>query len=101
MRCFEIFINKEQVGDITITELDEWSSELDIVIFDEYSNKGHGKEAIKEFIDIYRKEVGQSLEVVIRYHNQFKDKVRHMLINNGFEFNGNSSKGDLLFSITF
>lgn len=99
-RCFEIYDNDDYIGDITITNIKENNDELDLVIFDEYENKGYAKEAIKEFIEIYFNGIGKILDVIIREDNTNKNKIKHILEYNKFSFKDHNIYGDLIFSIS-
>ena len=101
MRCFELYNNGEHIGDITISKQDEGYHELDLVVFDEYADKGYAKEAIKEFINIYKIVIGKRLDVIVRAENPNKNKVKYILEFNGFKFQQCHVFGDLIFYQTF
>lgn len=97
-KCFEIYIEDEYIGDITINKICNEHNELDILIFDEYSDKGYAKEAINRFEKIYFDEIGIILDVIIKKNNPNKNKVKYILEVNNFKFVGCNYKGDLIFS---
>lgn len=96
MRCFELFVDGNQVGDITINLFGN-RSELDLVIFDDYANHKYGTKAIGKFISMYHKELGELIKAVVLKKNLNKSYVKNMLIKNGFELVNITEKGSWVF----
>lgn len=97
MRCFEVFINNDLVGNITIT-INQSSYELDIVIFDEYSNNGYATEVIRIFTSTYHEDLGKVLVASVLKENSNREKVKKILFDSGFEFERETAKGTWKFS---
>lgn len=100
-RCFDIFIENELIGNITISLLEERKGELCIVIFDQYTGNGYAKEAIKQFIDMYSRQIqdGYIIEVVIKAENPIKNKIIKIIESNGFQYKFTTTKKNLVYSI--
>lgn len=84
--CLEIYnSNNENVGDITISKDNAGDLQLDLVIFDEFCNNGYAKEAISDFISIFKSENRtDDVYAVVLHKNPNRDKISYILQENGF-----------------
>lgn len=75
-KCYEIYNEEAYIGDIVLEE----DNEISIIIFDEYSGKGHAYNAISLLI---KEEKINYLEAVVRPSNQNKN-IKKLLSKLGF-----------------
>ncbi|MBU3204707.1 GNAT family N-acetyltransferase [Clostridium algidicarnis] len=75
-KCYEIYNEEVYIGDIVLEE----DNEISIIIFDEYSGKGHAYNAITLLIEEKKKNY---LEAVVRPSNQNKN-IKKLLSKLGF-----------------
>lgn len=75
-KCYEIYDEEVYIGDIVLEE----DNEISIIIFDEFSGKGHAYNAISLLI---KEEKINYLEAVVRHSNQ-NENIKKLLSKLGF-----------------
>lgn len=85
-RIYEIILDAEcsLIGTITLNKIRNKVWELDVAMFDKYSQNGYAKKAIQLIIPKLRQEGIDSLEAIVRKKNPFFEKIITLLINLGF-----------------
>ncbi|MFB4321633.1 GNAT family N-acetyltransferase [Priestia sp. BR_2] len=86
--CYELFIEDgSYIGDITLTHKGNETYELGILVFDKYAGNGKAKKAIQHFIDLYFNEgIGRRIEATVLVTNPYRNKIRRILLENGFNY---------------
>lgn len=88
---YGIYEEDELIGKIEATVIDN-IAELDLVIKEKYENKGYGKKALKEFVEILRDNKIHTIEAYINENNK---KMVSILEANKF-IKGRDFKADIM-----
>ncbi|PWK09680.1 GNAT family N-acetyltransferase [Tumebacillus permanentifrigoris] len=95
-KCFEIFHEGQHIGDLALIlnhvadagQPAEDRYELDLMIFHEHSAQGLAKQALQEFLELYKETYEQPLEALVRKANPLFAQVVHLLERAGFVVDG-------------
>ena len=96
-KCFEIYIDDKHIGDINLHYVKE-QPEMTFLIFDEFSNNGYAKRAIKKYLE-NGNNTDNCIECLVRHENKDYAKVVHILTSLNFHLVGKFEDSDL-FSFT-